>query len=1424
MTSVGGDTNKGLLLPFFDGEPTKFKGWWMRFKSYATIKNFSQAIQRTAETDLPTTEDADVSQDKVKKAARDRNLMAISCLTMAFQDDALLNVIELSETTDWPSGLAYKVIDELFNKYRPVDIISRVEMRTRLSQVHMKAGEDPRVLFNQLATIQSAYNNTTRKIDPDDLIAVVLEKAPEKYKSILTAEQRYKGTNLTLSDLHNCMNDLYRTMNPSRSEDNDVKEVSLAATAGKFRGICRNCKKPGHMARDCRFKKDSSSKEEEQKNKNLRPCRHCGGKHFDHKCWELPQNAKYRPKTWTSRQATESANIAHDGELGPKVELLLSNIDEVSHLHDMLTQPDIWIGDTAATVHMSPHEHGMINMKKIRGGITVGNGEVMMANKVGDIPCEMCDKYGNVLKKCIVTDVAVTRGSPFNLFSLTKMMKQGWTLGGDKIAGITLTKGEQTLKFDMPIETPKGVVYAMYMRRTEVAAPAMPTTMSIAKAHSLLGHQSEDATRKTAKHLGWDITRGSLKACLPCTIGKAKQKNTIKISEHQPCLKPAERIYTDIASIRPSDGMKVQKPHWCIKVDEHTQLKFSSFHEHKDGMVEASCELFYKWKQGGNQVKYIRCDNAGENKTLQKRANSATWKLNIEFEFTPRDTPQHNHLAELALASIANKGRTLMSAAHIPMKVRYKVWVKAFQHATDLDGLVVTTIKNTATTRYEHWCGKLPKWTKHLKTWGEAGTVKTKTDTTPKLADRGIKCMFVGFSKDHDGDCYDMWYPKTNKIYTTRDVMWLSMMYYQADENEGICSHTATADELGDTMDPMETEEKIDDDVGPQIEHEVNPQETNTKAEQEQEPVEGATRSGTRFREVAAANMIASPLALTDAETKYYDCMRMCREIACVGAGIGGGFDNTTELHVMKYDIAMQSPDSEGWKQAVEDEHQRMVDNEVWTPVPKSDVATDAKILTSTWAMKKKSNGTLRARLNGRGFEQVPGVHFDPQSIAAPVVSMMTIRIVFVLMIMAGWHGHVVDVRGAFLKGEFGDGETLYLHVPQGMEKHYGDKVYLKLQKTLYGLKQAAYRFWLFLLTIVRDIGCQRSKADPCLYFKWTEDGSLILWFSWVDDCFLAGPTEAMKTLKDELMEKVECDDNGEAEEFVGCMIEYNRAEKWLRLTQPVLLQSFTDEFQISDEQHPMTPGIPAKALQSGTQPAVQEKRRTYYRSGVGKLMHLRRWSRPEMANSVRDLSRFNTNSSEEHMTALHRAMRYATTTPKRGVTLAPNGEWSGDPAYEFHITGMADASYKPYEDTAASVGGHAVFLNNAPITEKSKIQQATTLSVTEAELTSGTECAQDMLFAMRVLESIGLKVKKPMLLRIDNKGAVDYANNWSTGGRMRHAVIRLSFLRELKEAGIIVVDWCRSEDMPADLFTKNLPAPLFKRHTKVFCGDDDYG
>jgi hypothetical protein len=219
--------------------------------------------------------------------------------------------------------------------------------------------------------------------------------------------------------------------------------------------------------------------------------------------------------------------------------------------------------------------------------------------------------------------------------------------------------------------------------------------------------------------------------------------------------------------------------------------------------------------------------------------------------------------------------------------------------------------------------------------------------------------------------------------------------------------------------------------------------------------------------------------------------------------------------------------------------------------------------------------------------------------------------------------------------------------------------------------------------------------------------------FSWVDDCIVAGAEAEMLQAKREIMSHVDCEDGGEMKEFVGCTIDYDRRKRALKITQPVLLQSLIDEFSISkDKDTPTTPGIPLKTLQLGNTAPVTHERRTYYRSGVDKLLHLRRWSRPDTANAIRDLSRYNTSGSEEHITSMNRAMNYVVSTPNRGLLLAPTTTWDGSPEFEFEISGVADASYKPCLDTALSLGGHGVFLNGAPISEKSKKQQSTTLSV----------------------------------------------------------------------------------------------------------------
>ena len=81
-----------------------------------------------------------------------------------------------------------------------------------------------------------------------------------------------------------------------------------------------------------------------------------------------------------------------------------------------------------------------------------------------------------------------------------------------------------------------------------------------------------------------------------------------------------------------------------------------------------------------------------------------------------------------------------------------------------LDELAVADLNGVIKSRIEHWNGTLPKFARHLRTWGEAGVVKTKDKMTAKLEDRGLCCMFVGYSLHHEGDVYRMWHGKTNRI------------------------------------------------------------------------------------------------------------------------------------------------------------------------------------------------------------------------------------------------------------------------------------------------------------------------------------------------------------------------------------------------------------------------------------------------------------------------------------------------------------------------------------------------------------------------------------------------------------------------------------------------------------------------------------
>jgi hypothetical protein len=550
-------------------------------------------------------------------------------------------------------------------------------------------------------------------------------------------------------------------------------------------------------------------------------------------------------------------------------------------------------------------------------------------------------------------------------------------------------------------------------------------------------------------------------------------------------------------------------------------------------------------------------------------------------------------------------------------------------------------------------------------------------------------------------------------------------------------------------------------------------------------------------------------------------------EIMAVGAGIGGGFEHTSELIPMKYNEAMKK-DPKGWGAAIEQEHERMIKHKVWKAVPEESVPKEAKILTSTWAMKQKADGTKRARINARGYEQIPGEHYDETNISSPVVNEASIFLILILIIMGRMWAKLNDVKGAFLNGNFSGGEKLYMRVPQGFEKYYPVNVLLELLKTIYGLKQAAFEYWRALLKAIQDMGLQRNKADPCVYFKWTNEG-LMIWSSWVDDLLSCGDKAEVQKGREALKKHFELDEVGELKEYVGCKIEYNRDEGYMILTQPVLIQSFEDEFELPMREY-TTPAVPNSVLVGskeaggeGDESLLNEQEHRQYRKGVGKLIHLGKYSKSECLNAIRELSRFGNRPNKAHYKAMIRAMRYCVSTKDKGLMLKPNKRWDPkDKDFEFEITGKSDSDFAKDPETRRSVSGWAAFLNGAPYARKSKMQKFVTLSVTEAECVSGTSCIQDMLYGKNFLEAMGLKVKLPMTLWMDNKGAVDLFNSWSIAGNTRAISVRLAYVRELKEAGIIEIKWMQGTENPVDLFTKNLDGPTFHKHEKVFSGSTE--
>ena len=182
------------------------------------------------------------------------------------------------------------------------------------------------------------------------------------------------------------------------------------------------------------------------------------------------------------------------------------------------------------------------------------------------------------------------------------------------------------------------------------------------------------------------------------------------------------------------------------------------------------------------------------------------------------------------------------------------------------------------------------------------------------------------------------------------------------------------------------------------------------------------------------------------------------------------------------YEEAMEGPESEKWLEAMKSEIGSMYENQVWTLV---DIPDDRKAVENKWIFKKKTDAdgnvtVYKARLVAKGFRQIQGVDYDETF--SPVAMLKSVRILLAIAAYFDYEIWQMDVKTAFLNGNIE--EELYMMQPEGFVDPKDAGKVCKLQRSIYGLKQASRSWNLRFDKVIKEFGFVQNEERPAFTRK----------------------------------------------------------------------------------------------------------------------------------------------------------------------------------------------------------------------------------------------------------------------------------------------------------------------------------------------------
>jgi hypothetical protein len=221
------------------------------------------------------------------------------------------------------------------------------------------------------------------------------------------------------------------------------------------------------------------------------------------------------------------------------------------------------------------------------------------------------------------------------------------------------------------------------------------------------------------------------------------------------------------------------------------------------------------------------------------------------------------------------------------------------------------------------------------------------------------------------------------------------------------------------------------------------------------------------------------------------------------------------------------------------------------------------------------------------------------------------------------------------------------------------------------------------------------------------------------------------------------------------------------------------------------------------------EMQKVPYRECVGRLTHLMRTTRPDLAFAVSVVNRYLHNPGHKHWNLVKRILRYLKGTQDLELCLG------GVPTSNPKLHGYTDADWGGDPDTRRSTSGQVFYLDSRLISWSSKAQPGPATSTTQAEYTAAYQSIAECLWLRSFLSELGLlNASLPTTINCDNAPAIKIANHHIITPRSKHFDVKCHFIRDKIANGEITLLHTPGKSNIADLFTK----PLGKVKFMDFC------